>query len=420
MIIVRYFSFLLLTLSLITSCDKPYEESKKNLKINFQEGDLPSLHPHQLMIYLRGISIGKSLYEGLTRLNSLGEVELAGARSVDRSQDGLEYTFQLKKNFWSDGSEVLAQDYERAMKMALLPSSNSPRSDLLFLIKGAAKAKAGEIGIESVGITAVDGNSLKIELENPSPYLLQLLAEPIAAPLKDEKEEVSLFNGPFMVKKWQKGDLLILQKNPHFWNEKEVQIDEIAITMVQDTSTLYSMYEQSQIDWIGVPFAPLPKEFIEDLEQQGKITKHAVDRSFVVFLNTDKSPLTSKYLRKAMNHSFDRSDVVKHIFGGGIAQVKPIANSLLPSQNLNKYSAEKSYDLQLAKEYLNKALAELEVEQLPEITIAYSQQAGRKQLAEYLQQSWQQNLNLDITLKPEEWNIFRVNLSSGDYQVKWK
>ncbi|MBM3183999.1 MAG: peptide ABC transporter substrate-binding protein, partial [Chlamydiae bacterium] len=63
----------------------------KSITINFQEGDLPSLHPHELLIHLRGIASTKLLFEGLTRIDENGKVRLSGAEAVDVSQDRLHY-----------------------------------------------------------------------------------------------------------------------------------------------------------------------------------------------------------------------------------------------------------------------------------------------------------------------------------------
>ena len=102
-------------------CQKSPQKEARPLRINFQEGDLPSLHPHDLVIYLRGLSIAKVLYEPLTRVNADGKVELAGAKSVELSPDKLRYTFVLRDNSWSDGTPVTAHQYENAWKSALAP-----------------------------------------------------------------------------------------------------------------------------------------------------------------------------------------------------------------------------------------------------------------------------------------------------------
>ncbi len=178
---------------------------KDALKIDFQEGDLTSLHPHELIIYLRGISIGKTLFEGLTRMDEQGKAQLAGAQSVDISRNGLFYIFKLRENHWSDGTPVTAIQYESAWKEALSPVSFCKRAELLYMVKNAAEAKRGEVPLDAIGIKALDDQTLFIELARPSPHFLELLAQPICAPLKNPSEKtISHFNGPFLLDKWDR------------------------------------------------------------------------------------------------------------------------------------------------------------------------------------------------------------------------
>jgi oligopeptide transport system substrate-binding protein len=110
------------------------------LKLNFQEGDLPSLYPHEIIGHLRGSCITKNLFEGLTRYDAQGQAKLSGAKSVEVSPDRLRYTFILRDNTWSNGTPVTAFHYENAWKGALSPKSTCPRADLLYMIRNAKEA----------------------------------------------------------------------------------------------------------------------------------------------------------------------------------------------------------------------------------------------------------------------------------------
>ncbi len=410
-------SYLLLFIVMVfMSCQKKEEKQVNTLTLNFQEGDLTSLHPHQLMIYLRGISLGKHLYEGLTRIDDQGKPQLAGAQSIDVTEDGLNYVIQLRANNWSDGSAVTAMDYENAWKEALSPTSNCPRADLLYMLKNGEQAKKGEIDLESIGVKAIDDQILLIELAHPSPYFLELLAQPICAPLADvSAKEPTKFNGPFEVIAWKHNDYLHLTKNPHYWDKDQMTLENLRIYMVQDTMTAFTMYQKDQIDWIGVPFVPLSNEIITQLKKQKALKSHPVDRAFWVFLNTQHPALSSVSVRQALNLAFDRKAVTDHIFAAGKPLEKPLPTALLNVTHPSKLRE----DLVAANQFLEQGLKELNLtrETFPSLTITYSQQAGRKQLAEYLQQAWSKGLNIRVNSEPQEWNIFRVNLGEGNYEI---
>lgn len=385
------------------------------LKVDFQEGDLPSLHPHDIMVYLRGISIGKTLFEGLTRIDNSGKAQLAGAKSVDISPSGLYYTFKLRENSWSDGTRVTAFQYEAAWKEALSPTSSCNRPDLLYMIKNGREVKKGDLPLEKLGVKALDAETLKVELSSPSPYFLELLAQPIAAPLLDPSNRpIVAFNGPFMVDHWKKNSLLRLKPNPHFWNKKEVKIDQIDISMIQDLETAYALYEKKEFDWIGVPLCPLSSEQVEHLKEKKELASHPIDRAFWVFLNTQHKTLSSPSIRKSLSMAIDRKTITENVFVGNNPLKKPIPPALLP-QSLNCLRE----DLELARSEFEKGLKELGFtkETFPPLVIAYSQQANRKQLAEYLQNAWSQAFGIRVQLEPQEWNVLRSNLGNGQFEI---
>ena len=116
---------------------------------------LPSLHPHLTTHHLRSSCLSKLLFECLTRINSEGEAELAGAESVQISSDSTTYTFTLREHKWSDGSPVTAFQYEDTWKAAV---ERSPllKGDLLFKIKNASRIKKGILSIHALGVSALD------------------------------------------------------------------------------------------------------------------------------------------------------------------------------------------------------------------------------------------------------------------------
>lgn len=400
------------------ACQKQQKEAdmKQHLKIDFQEGDLPSLHPHDLMIYLRGISIGKTLFEGLTRISQDKKVELAHAKSVNVSPDGLLYTFKLKENHFSDGTKITAFHYESAWKEALSPTSFCARPDLLYMLKNASKVKKGESPINELGVEAVDENTLLVELERPSPHFLELLAQPICAPLKNpQAREMQAFSGPFMVESWEKNSSLVLKPNPHFWNRAQVLLEKIEVSMVQDGETAFSLYEEKQLDWIGVPLCPLSTEQIDALKKKDALISCPIDRTFWLFLNTQNKVLSSSSIRKALSLAINREVITHNIFIGNTPLLKPFPNSLLPSEG----KAVLKEDINEANRLFEEGLKELGMskKELPPLIISYSQQANRKQLAEYLQDAWSKALNIDVQLEPQEWNVLRTNLASGQFEI---
>lgn len=387
------------------------------LTINFQEGDLPSIHPHDLIVHLRGIGVGKLLFEGLTRVDEKGKIHLTGAESLDISSDRLCYTFILRDNKWSDGTPVTAFQYENAWKEALSPTSACSRADLLYLIQNAERAKKGEVSLDAVGVKAIDAKTLVVNLSSPSSFFLDLLAQPICAPLIDPKNKtVTAFNGPFMIDSWQRDNSLKLRRNPNFWNIKNVSLDQIDILMMSDPSTVFNSYENGQIDWVGLPISSLTTEQIQDLQTQNVLRSQPVQRSFWIHLNTSHPSLASRSIRKALSLAVDRTSVTHHIMIGGQPLRRVLSDSLLPvKMKTCSFLIEDQKEAQLQ---FQQGLLEMGVtkEQFPPLTISYAH-ANRKKFAEYLQETWKQVFGIDVRVKQVEWNVLRKNLESGDFEI---
>lgn len=407
---------LFLSLLCLTACHKEKGDSMCALNINFQEGDLPSLHPHDLVVHLRGLSLSKSLFEGLTRIGADGKAKLAGAASVEVSPDGLKYTFTLRDNHWSNGEPVTASHYEQAFKTALSPISTCGRANLLYILKNGEEAKKGQVPLEQVGIRALNNKTLELTLAYPSPFLFELLAQPICAPiLHKEEKQVTTFNGPFLVESWERGQHLRLKPNPHFWDRAHIALKQINISMLQDISTGFAAYEQGNLHWAGAPIMPLSVEQVSYLQQQGLLRSHTADRIFWIFLNTTLPPLSSPKIRQALSMALSRTTITDHIFINGIPLSKPFPSSVLartPAHILIE-------DLQRAQTLFQEGLDELGLtrDTFPGFNISFAALANRKQLAEYLCETWQKAFHIPVRLDMQEWNVLRTRLDQGQFQI---
>jgi oligopeptide transport system substrate-binding protein len=397
----------------VASCQKKEEETVKLLRLNFEEGDMPSLHPFSLISHLRGRSLGKLLFEGLTRIDENNEAVMAGAERVEITDDQKRYLFYLRENYWSDGEPVTAEHFANSWRHALTPNTDCPRADLFYLIKNGRKVKKGELSIENVGIQVLDDNTLAVDLESPSPNFLKLLAHSLFAPLKHPFEEPKTFNGPFVVKAWEKNAKLQLAPNTRFWNKKNVKLMGIDISCVQDSNTAFYLFEQNQIDWIGDPFGPLTMEIANALKAQEKCFMRPVDRFLWVYLNTTHPVLQSQKIRQALSASIDRAEISSHLFPSSKPIETAVSGMTPPAQ---RQKPKERWD---PKDLFKQGLEELDikVEECLPLRLSYPNLAGRKQFSEYLKETWEKAFGLKIQLQASEWNVFRAQLEKNDFDM---
>lgn len=402
-------------LLLLSGCvEKTEKKESQVIKLNVLN-DPVSLHPYLgIDIYCRCLQ--KALFEGLTRLNPAGIAELAAAERVEISDDQLRYTFTLRPTVWNNGQEVKAQHFANSWKRGIEKGSNCLRADLYYIIKNAKQAKKGEVPIDEVGITVLNNKTILVELEHPSAYFLDLLSNPIFAPLYDDSESPTVFNGPFCIDFWERDKQLFLRANPLYWDKKNVRLNGIDITMVGDHYTAFLMFEKGEIDWIGNPFSNIPLDALPGLEKAGKVISQKIAGVYWLSCNTQILPLTSPKIRKALACGINRKDITEHVLQGEtpIRSVQPPWLQLVEESELYPDG-----NIAYAQALFNEGLADLQLtkEMLPPIQFSYSDYPGQKALVQAVACEWEKIFNIKIDLVGSEWNVFFSNLGLRQFEV---
>ena len=117
--------------------------------------------------------------QGLVRFDARGQVEPGLAERWNVSDDGLSYIFRLASEEWSGGGKISARQVARILRQSIAANSNNPLKDTL----GAVDE-----------VVAMTDRVLEVRLKAPRPNLLQLLAQPEFALVREGQG-----SGPFRV-----------------------------------------------------------------------------------------------------------------------------------------------------------------------------------------------------------------------------
>lgn len=416
-ILLRQALRLAIPLLLLGSCSEPKNasEPRQTLRINFQDGDLPSTHPHVGIDY-RIRSLQSALFEGLTRMDPEGHPQPASAETILVSEDQTRYTFILRPSQWSNAEPLTASHFAEAWKRAIAQGSACLRPDLFYIIKNAEKIKKGTLPLSEAGIRVLDPTTLEVELEHPAPYFLELISNPMFSPLFDSSEEPSVFNGPFLIDTWKLDQTIALKKNTLYWDAQNVSLDRIEICVVTDPSTAFQLFEKGELDWIGSPFSCLPTDMIPSCAKTGMLKNKEVSRIYWLYCNNQIVPFNNASIRKALSYAIDRKDIVDHVLLGQTAATAPLPTGL---SLLSDHCIPEHGDAKLARHFFEQGLQELGLtsETFPKISLSHSHITGQRQLAEIIQSNWQKTLGITVALEGSEWNHFFSNLSHGNFEV---
>lgn len=420
--------FCLLVVIFFSSCQqkKPATLKPKILHMNIHQ-EPSNIDPRKGSDWISSV-MHFNLFEGLIRLNPDGSLTPAQAESVDISTDLLVYTFHLRKTFWSNGEPVTAQDFEMSWKKILSPDFPAPNAHLLYPIKNAERAKKGEVPVEDVGIRSIDDKTLVVTLQYPVPYFLNLISFSTFFPVSYKIDtQVSdwtsdatpsfVSNGPFSLESWKHHNEMILQKNPLYWNRQSVQLDQIAISMIADGNTALHMFENGELDIIGLGISPIPTEALTKYAKKGLIHLNHFPGTTILCFNLDKFPFNNLLIRKAFAYALNRKDIVENITGaeGSVAQeiISPglkngISSSFLEDGNIF-----------LAQQYLAAGLKELglSLQEFPAITYSYTSTGTNHALAQAIQQQLAQHLGISIQLDRSDYKTLLEKLSTRTYTL---
>ncbi|MDY6317139.1 MAG: peptide ABC transporter substrate-binding protein [Oribacterium sp.] len=387
-----------------------------------------------LMTYNNEFSIARHGWDCLVKLNAKNEIVPAAAESWEKSDDGMKWTFHLRKGAkWVDSTgkeigEVKASDFVFAWSELLNPDNAAEYYAFATIFKNAQKyydyksgASTEEVKLEDVGMKAVDDYTLEIELENYLPYLLQYLKFEVMSPIcQSFYEQVGAdkygtspenlaFNGPFYMTEWVTENRVTMAKNPTWWDADNVEVEELNFVKYSDTNTKYNAFLGGELDMMDVT-----GEQRATFESEGyKVTSYIGGYSYFAWVNnTDASDFRSANLRHAVSEALDRQQLIDTVFKNenevpkcltlGISGVKTetFADAVVAANGGEKLYPDHA-DPAKAKEYLDAALKDLGYTDPSQINITLMTSEGTQNelLSQVMQEQIRQNLGVEIKIE---------------------
>lgn len=389
----------------LTACGKQQTTSKQ------QELRLSASAPLDTIDISKATGYGQTgnVFESFYRLGKNGHPTAGLAKKATVSADGLTWTFTLRDAKWSNGDQITAQDFVYSWRRSLTPKTASPYAYLFSGVKNADVISKGKLPVEQLGIKALDNKTVEISLEKPIAYFKVLMAYPLFGPQNQKVVEkygkkyatnskYMVYSGPFVIKDWTgTSDKWSFQKNPNYWDKKQVKLDKISYKVVSNPNTGYELYQQDKLD-----MTPLSSQQVKNYKNSSEFKQYPY--SYVAFLAynfnatnaANKKALNNQNIRRALSLALDRKVLTKKVFGDG-SQVPTgfVANDLAKNPQTGvDFSKEQAvtktvaYDANLAKKYWRKGLTETGLKELTFNILASSDTPTNDALTQYLQSQY--------------------------------
>lgn len=399
----------------------------KTQVLNKDNSSEPSTLDPSLAYENLGANIIRDLFEGLVTISPSGNIAPGVASSWTHSKDGLTYTFKLRENAkWSDGSQVTANDFVYSFKRFVNPKTAAQQAYLAASLKNAQKIINGKMEFHTLGVKAQDNHTFQITLEEPTPYILNVLAGVNFVPLKKdivEKDKTSwtqpskmVSNGAYKLFSWKVSDHISLKRNANYWDNKNTVIETVNYFPVIDKTSSFRMYQAGQIDWTyGIPLAQYQKikiDFANELKESPQLTS-----GYLIF-NTAIAPFNNLKLRKALTFAVDKNDFVKYVTAKG---EKPLYD-IVPNgvHNYTPYIPEwaklsKKERLEKAQKLYNEA--GYSQSKPLKIKFSYSTNETTRKYVTALASIWEKALGVKSELENQEWKVYLSTIQNKNFQV---
>ena len=378
-----------------------------------------------------GSNVIFNLFDGLVRIGFDDAPEPGCAEKWEVSEDGMTWTFHLRKGLkWSDGKPLTAEDFRYGLLRLLDARNASPNAYMAYFLKNGEAFFNGKAGSEDVGIDVPDDATLRLRLENPAPLMLDCLSFYAFAPARADvveqdprgwatKPESLVCNGPFVLSEWKHNSELTLTKNPNYWDADNVKIDKVRMVMITDSNTALAAFKAGKVDLLD----RIPPQMTPQLIESGEAkVAPALGTAFCVF-NVARAPFDDPRVRKAFTLAIDRRTMVEKVTLGGQKPAVAFIPYGIPGVGSDRdFRAEGGTFLpeRADPEAAKKLLAEAgypDGKGFPKVTYKYNLSSTNKAIAEALQAMWKQNLGVEVELANEEWKVFLNTREQGDFQI---
>ena len=244
------------------------------------------------------------------------------SREWTTSDDGRVLTFYLQSGVrFANGREVNAADYVYTLERILNPATKSPGQGFYRNISGVQDFQDGKTP-HVRGLRAPGRYTFVVELEQPDPTFLHVLAMPFAYVVPEEEVNRSedfaqrpVGTGPFNLVEWRRGARLRFERNPMYAHQKEIKLDAFELMVGGDGALHMMMFERGELDIANVTAIGIPDPDFVRVMQDPRLSRYVDSQPLnaigYLSMNTEMPPFDSIEVRQAMNYAIDKRHLIR-------------------------------------------------------------------------------------------------------------
>ena len=247
-----------------------------------------------------------NIQEGLVKVDAQGRL-VPWLAERWHTTDNLNYTFFLKKGVrFHNGRELTADDAKFALDRARNPETKHPNARHYQDI---------------VAIHVGDPHTVTITLKQVNAMFLYNLARQgsVIYPREavDQMKSQPVGTGPFMLDRWDRGDRVVLKRNPAYHVKGLPKLERVTFRFIPDANAALAALQAGDIDVMAFGLAPESVELVRR-DPKLQIVLGETTNDVILALNNSRKPFSDVRVRRAITHAIDKAEIVKGaMFGLG-------------------------------------------------------------------------------------------------------
>ena len=349
------------------------------------------------------------------------------AESWDVSDDGLAYTFNLRKNvkFHTTKNFTPSRDFN-SDDVLFSFNRQKDKAHPFHKVSGGSYEYFQAMDMPNIikSIEKVDDHTVRFVLSVPeAPFIANLgmdfasihsaeYAEQMNAAGTPEKADLEpVGTGPFQLVAYQKDAVIRYKAHPDYWAGK-AKIDNLIFAITPDPNVRYQKLKAGECHVMPYP-NPADLKAMDADPAINLMQQEGLNVGYLAF-NTEKPPFDNKKVRQALNMAVNKQAILDVVFqGAGKAAKNPIPPTIW---SYNDKIEDYPYDPEKAKAMLDEAGVSGLKTNIWAMPVQRPYNPNARRMAELIQADWAK-VGVEAEIVSFEWGEYLKRSKEGEHQT---